>query len=109
MEGPLSPGAANGALRSPSPTPPAIDPQFIVEHIQRILGANLGASEHDLSTPGSLLSEKEQPETLKLCGRFATEGQLVLYVTKVRAAELSEDELEGVNGKCTAEIERITV
>jgi dynein heavy chain 1 len=101
MEGPLSPGATNGALRAPSPTPPAIDPQLIVEHLERILGANLGASERDLSAPGSLLSESKRSDTLQRCARFALEGQSVLYVTKERVAEPSIDDLEGASGEFT--------
>jgi dynein heavy chain 1 len=105
----LSPGATNGALRAPSPTPPTIDPQLIVEHLERILGVNLGASEQDLSAPGSLLSESRRPDTLQRCARFALEGQSVLYVTKEQATEPSADGLEGTNGECPASDQGATV
>jgi dynein heavy chain 1 len=109
MEGPLSPGATNGALRAPSPTPPAIDPQLIVEHLERILGVNLGASERDLSAPGSLLSESKRPDTLQRCARFALEGQSVLYVTKEQVTEPPTNDLEATNGERLATGEKCTV
>jgi dynein heavy chain 1 len=100
MEGPLAPGAANGSIRTPSPTPPAIDPGTIVEHLQKVLSVNLGASENDLYASGSLLSPAKRDETLQRCSRFASEGQSALYLMKNRVDEPHIDGLEVANGRC---------
>ncbi|KAF2473666.1 uncharacterized protein BDR25DRAFT_256486 [Lindgomyces ingoldianus] len=94
MEGPLAPGAANGNIRSPSPTTPAIDPQIIVDYLERVLDVNLGASEQDLRAPGSLLSPSRIHDTLQRCTRFALETQTVIYVIKDRVDETHKDGLE---------------
>lgn len=100
MEGPLSPGDANGASRAASPTPPTIDPQIIVDYLEKVLEVNLGAAERDLRAPGSLLSDDKRTDTLQRCAQFSKENQLVLYVVKERSAEASiVDELDGSNGK----------
>jgi dynein heavy chain 1 len=99
MEGPLAPGAANGSIRTPSPTPPAIDPQIIVDHIERVLEATLGASNTDLRAPGSLLSPAKLQDTLQRCTRFALETQPAIYVVKERAAEARIDGPDAPNGK----------
>ncbi|KAF2682234.1 cytoplasmic dynein-like protein 1 heavy chain 1 [Lentithecium fluviatile CBS 122367] len=98
MEGPLAPGAANGSIRTPSPTPPAIDPQVIVDHIERVLEATLGASHADLRAPGSLLSPAKLQDTLQRCTRFALETQPAIYVSKERVAESRIDGLDAPNG-----------
>ncbi|KAF2742258.1 cytoplasmic dynein-like protein 1 heavy chain 1 [Sporormia fimetaria CBS 119925] len=87
MEGPLSPGAANGSMRTPSPTPPAVDPQTIVDYLEKLLEVNLGASQDDLRAPESLLSSEKLHDTLQRCTRFTQESQTVLYVIKDRTDE----------------------
>ncbi|UPX18708.1 dynein heavy chain [Ascochyta rabiei] len=107
MEGPLSPGAVNGSSRAPSPTPPTpptpptIDPQIIVDYLEKVLGVNLGASERDLYAPGSLLSDDKRTDTLQRCAQFSKENQLVLYIIKERSPEASVDALDETNGEYT--------
>ena len=101
MEGPLSPGDASGTSRAASPTPPTIDPQIIVDYLEKVLEVNLGAAERDLRAPGSLLADDKRTDTLQRCAQFSKENQLVLYVVKERNAEASIDGLDGSNGKCT--------
>ena len=101
MEGPLSPGATNGTSRAPSPTPPTIDPQIIVDYLEKVLDVNLGASERDLYAPGSLLSDDKRTDTLQRCAQFSKENQTVLYIVKERSAEASIDGLDGTNGEST--------
>ncbi|KAL1605495.1 dynein heavy chain [Nothophoma quercina] len=98
MEGPLSPGATNGTSRAPSPTPPTIDPQIIVDYLEKVLDVNLGATERDLYAPGSFLSTDKRIDTLQRCTQFSKENQTVLYVVKERTAEASIDGLDGTNG-----------
>lgn len=107
MEAPLAPGAPNGSVRSPSPAPPSIDPHLIVKYLEKLLAANLGASEADLRAPGSLLSESRLGDTLQRCARFTQESQTVLYVLKDKAEESPTDSSEATNGesaedRCTA-------
>lgn len=99
MEGPLSPGDANGVPRAPSPTPPTIDPQIIVDYLEKVLEVNLGAVERDLHAPGSLLSDDKRTNTLQRCAQFSKENQLVLYVVKERSPEASIVGLDGTDGK----------
>jgi hypothetical protein len=108
MEGPLAPGAANGSIRTPSPTPPAVDPKIIVEHLERILDVNLGATQQDLYAPGSLLSVARREDTLQRCSRFAAEGQSALYLVKNRAEDALTDGPDGANGRCTSKLEGAT-
>lgn len=109
MEGPLAPGAANGSIRTPSPTPPAIDAQIIVDYLERVLEASLDASGQDLRAPGSLLSPARLHDTLQRCTRFALESQsAALYVVKDRIDETRIDGLDGANGKCSPGKERAT-
>ncbi|PVI03176.1 dynein heavy chain [Periconia macrospinosa] len=103
MEGPLSPGATsangNGSIRSPSPTPPAIDPQLIVDYLEKVLEVNLGASPADLRAPGSLLSSSNVSDTLQRCSRFAQgENQTVVYMLKDRIEQENPDSLNAPNG-----------
>lgn len=102
MEGPLNPGAPNGSIRTPSPSPPSIDPQIIVDHLEKVLDVSLGASKEDLFAPGSLLSSTKLQDTLQRCARFASEGQSALYVVKDRADEPRIDGMDGANGKYPA-------
>lgn len=99
MEDPLvtSPGAANGlsAAKQPAPTSTSIDPQLIVDHLTKVLSVTLGASEEDLSAPGSLLSEPLLADTLQRCTRFALESQVALYVQRVIG---DHEQTEGTNG-----------
>ena len=108
MEGPLAPGAANGSIRTPSPTPPAVDPNTIVEHLEKVLDVNLGATHHDLYAPGSLLSAAKKDDTLQRCSRFAAEGQSALYLVKNRVDESRIDGLDGANGRCSLNEEGAT-
>ncbi|PSN61624.1 hypothetical protein BS50DRAFT_680599 [Corynespora cassiicola Philippines] len=97
MEGPLAPGAANGSIRTPSPTPPAIDPQVIVDYLEKVLDVNLGASEQDLRAPGSLLSPAKLHDTLQRCTRFTQESQTVLYVVKDRVDDAHVVDANGLD------------
>lgn len=104
MEGPLSPGAANangnGSVRSPSPTPPAIDPQLIVDYLEKVLEVNLGASPADLRAPDSLLSSPKISDTLQQCSGFAQgDNRTVVYIVKDRVEQESADDLNAPNGK----------
>jgi dynein heavy chain 1 len=99
MEGPLTPGAPNGSLTTPSPTTTAIDAQVIVDYLGKVLDVNLGASEEDVRGPGSLLSAARLHDTLQRCTRFALESQTVLYVLKDRVEHVRIDGLDGANGK----------
>ncbi|KAF2261353.1 hypothetical protein CC78DRAFT_619491 [Lojkania enalia] len=98
MEGPLVPGAANGSIRTPSPTPPTIDPQIIVDYLEKVLDVNLGATEQDLRSPGSLLSPSRIQDTLQRCSRFALESQTVIYAVKDRVEDSRIDGLDTPNG-----------
>jgi dynein heavy chain 1 len=104
MEGPLAPGAANGSIRTPSPTPPALDPSIIVAHLEKILDVSLGATQQDLYAPGSLLSPARKDDTLQRCSRFASEGQSTLYLVKSRVEEARGDGLDGANGRCQPKV-----
>lgn len=97
MEGPLAPGTANG-IRTPSPAPPTIDPQILVDYLVRLLEVNLGAAEADLRGLGSLLSPARLQDTLQRCTRFAQESQTVLYVLKERVDESRIDQRDSLNG-----------
>lgn len=99
MESPLAPGAANGSIRSPSPAPPAIDPQIIVDYVERVLEVNLGASSADLHAQGSLLHQSKIDDTLQRCTRFALESQQVIYLVKDRLDEARIDGLDGATGR----------
>lgn len=99
MEAPLAPGAANGSIRAPSPSPPSIDPQIIVDHLEKVLDVSLGASHADLHAPGSLLSPAKLADTIQRCSRFAAEGQAVLYLIKDKADAAHVDALDGTNGR----------
>ncbi|KAF2733638.1 dynein heavy chain [Polyplosphaeria fusca] len=99
MEGPLAPGAANGSIRTPSPTPPTIDPQIIVDYLEKVLDVNLGATEQDLRAPGSLLSSSKLQDTLQRCTRFTLESQTVVYIVKDRLDDSRIDGLDTPNDK----------
>ncbi|EAT84014.2 hypothetical protein SNOG_08846 [Parastagonospora nodorum SN15] len=108
MEGPLAPGAANGSIRTPSPTPPAFDPNTIVEHLEKVLDISLGATPQDLYAPGSLLHSARKEDTLQRCSRFASEGQQALYLAKNIVEEPRIDATDGTNGKCHLKVEGVT-
>jgi len=99
MEAPLAPGAAHGSIRAPSPAPPAMDPQIIVDHLEKVLAVSLGASHADLDASGSLLSPARRADTIQRCARFAAEGQSVLYLIKDKNDGAQADALETPNGK----------
>ncbi|KAF2709099.1 hypothetical protein K504DRAFT_503098 [Pleomassaria siparia CBS 279.74] len=101
MEAPLALGGPTNGSRTPSPSPSAVDPQIIVDHLEKVLNANLGASEQDLRAPGSLLSSAKLQDTLQRCTRFALESQTVIYVVKDRVDQTQIDGLDTPNGKHT--------
>ena len=76
----VSPGA-NGQVPS-TDLPASIDPKLVVEHLIDVLEVTLGASSHDLESPGSLLSKAKRSDTIQRCTRFASESQVVLYIQK---------------------------
>ncbi|KAK4989517.1 dynein heavy chain [Elasticomyces elasticus] len=67
-----------------------VDAQTIVEYLEGVLGATLGASRQELEAPGSLLSNSKLIDTISRCTLFASESQVSLYVQK--------DVLEHQNG-----------
>ncbi|ELR09608.1 Dynein heavy chain, cytoplasmic [Pseudogymnoascus destructans] len=78
VSSPASP-SANGVAGSHFST---VDPTVVVEHLARLIEANLGATRRELESIGSLLSKSRYPETVQRCTRFATESQVALYVQK---------------------------
>lgn len=59
-----------------------VDPTIVVEHLAKLIEANLGATRRELESIGSLLSKPKQSDTIQRCTRFATESQVALYVQK---------------------------
>lgn len=94
----MAPGAANGSIHPPSPAPPNVEPQILVEYLKKVLTANLDASEHDLQAPGSLLAPSRVSDTLRACSRFAAENQTVIYVVKDRPAENTVNGFDAPDG-----------
>ena len=78
VSSPLSP-STNGAPTSHFTT---VDPTLVVEHLAKLIEANLGATRRELENIGSLLSKSRYSDTLSRCTRFATETQVALYVQK---------------------------
>ena len=76
----VSPGANGHTTSAISST--VIDPNLLVRHLVELLELTLGASIDDLESPGSLLSESKQHETVQRCARFASEPQNALYILK---------------------------
>ena len=105
MEGPLAPGAANGTIHASSPTTPVIEPQILVDYLEKVLDVNLGATDQDLRAPGSLLSPSRIHDTLQRCNRFALENQTAIYLVKDRTDEARLDGLDVTNGKAAAQKE----
>lgn len=91
-----SPRAANGHTASPTLSS-VISPNAILQHLVHVLEVTLGASVEDLERPGSLLSSPRKHDTLQRCRRFASEGQVALYVSKDFVD--FEKENKEVNGK----------
>lgn len=58
------------------------DPSDVLEHIIKLIQANLGAARRELDAVGSLLSQSNRSLTLERCGRFATEPQVALFAQK---------------------------
>lgn len=58
------------------------DPSDVLEHIIRLIQANLGAARRELDAVGSLLSQSNESLTLERCNRFATEPQVALFAQK---------------------------
>lgn len=97
MEGPLSPGAANGvSTTNPFPT---IDPTLVVDYLSGLLQITLGATRKDLESPGSLLSKSRYSDTVQRCTRFASETQVALYVQKDAVSTETIDGPEEASGK----------
>lgn len=89
-----SPGAspsANGVAASHFAT---VDPALVVEHLAKLIEANLGATRRELEDVGSLLSKAKYHETLQRCSRFASESQVALYVQKELVETADEGNLE---------------
>ena len=78
VSSPVSP-STNGATASHFTT---VDPTFVVEHLAKLIEANLGATRRELESIGSLLSKPKSSDTIQRCTRFATESQVALYVQK---------------------------
>lgn len=62
--------------------PETTDPSDVLEHIIRLIEANLGAARRELDAVGSLLSQSNEALTLERCNRFATEPQVALFAQK---------------------------
>ena len=58
------------------------DPVLVLEHIARLIEANLGAARDQLEAVGNLLSQSEQSISLDRCSRFAGETQVALFAQK---------------------------
>ncbi|KAI7664965.1 Dynein heavy chain, partial [Hortaea werneckii] len=86
-------GVANGAPAAPTPT--AVEPQAVVKYLTSVLEVTLGASERELSAPGSLLNEDSLQETISRCQRFALEPQVALYVLKQTATAQPNGQMDG--------------
>lgn len=78
VSSPVTP-LANGVATSHFTT---VDPTLVVEHLAKLIEANLGATRRELENIGSLLSKSSYSETVQRCARFATESQVALYVQK---------------------------
>ena len=112
MEGPLPPGANGSIHPSPSSPSPTIDPNILLDYLQKVLEVNLGATDQDLRSQASLLSSAKLGDTLQRCARFALETQTALYVIKDRVEENSApDGVQSTNGElpiCTPQISELT-
>jgi dynein heavy chain 1 len=104
MEGPVAVTTNGNGLHEPEPS--GIDPQLLLKYLSSVLHITLGASEHDLSTPQSLLGASREAETLQRCSLFAQEAQAAaLYFQKVRTPRSQpvdsgdEDELTQSSGE----------
>jgi len=62
--------------------PKTTDPILVLEHIARLIEANLGAARRELEAVGNLLSQSHQSQSLERCSRFATEPQVALFAQK---------------------------
>lgn len=78
VSSPVSP-STNGATASHFTT---VDPTLVVEHLAKLIEANLGATRRELESIGSLLSKPKYSDTIQRCTRFGTESQVALYVQK---------------------------
>lgn len=79
----VSPGQG---VNGHAPATATIDPELVIGHLVDLLEITLGASEQDLKSKGSLLSEARRDDTVQRCTRFASESQVALYVQKTVAA-----------------------
>lgn len=75
MEGPLVAGVISNGNGGSNSIPSTIDAQQILDHLSNILRATLGATDRDLTAPGSLFSTEKLSETLQRCSRFAQDAQ----------------------------------
>ena len=85
---------ANGHA-TPATAVTSVDPNLVVEHLVDLLEITLGASAKDLERSGSLLSSPRRQETVLKCTRFASESQVVLYVSKDL---VTSEQANGING-----------
>lgn len=84
MEAAISPLSSEGvgANGTSSPSFNTVDPEVIVEHLASVVSIALGATRAELSGAGSLLSSANYDDTVHRCSRFATDGQVALYIQK---------------------------
>ncbi|KAF2764978.1 hypothetical protein EJ03DRAFT_331373 [Teratosphaeria nubilosa] len=97
MEDPVVQGV-NGVATNSTPAASAasaVDPHAIVKYLTGVLEVTLGASEQELRSPGSLLNDSIQQETVSRCQRFALEPQTALYVLKQAAPQQQNGQVNG--------------
>lgn len=81
----VSPSPAQGSAAANGVAPPSfptIEPERVVEHLAAVCQVALGATQHDLELPGSLLHKSRHGDTVSRCTRFASDAQTVLYIKK---------------------------
>ena len=100
MDGPVAVAGVNGNGLATS-APSTIDPELIVGHLTKILAANLGATESDLTAPGSLLSSDRRTKTVQTCLRLAHDAQAAPVCIQKELVEsvVEEETPNGVQGK----------
>ena len=98
MDGPVAVAAVNGNGIGPT-APSPIDPEQIVDYLTKILTANVGASDSDLTAPGSLLSEDRRSQTVQACLRLAHDAQAASICVQKELVEAvgDGDKLNGVH------------
>lgn len=84
MEAAISPLSSEGAGANGASSPSfnTVNPEVMVEHLASVVSIALGATRAELNGPGSLLSSANYEDTVHRCSRFATDGQVALYIQK---------------------------